>query len=105
MELAAHAARKPNLLKLNSFALQSAKPNTIGTRVRFTRKEVLSCNKMKAKTTVKKGAADLTVSVKETATFSKLTRPKKTVKILMEPKIDMSITNFWPEAKGVPFVK
>merc|ERR1719181_1895844 len=40
--------------------------------------------------TVKKGAEDLTVSVKETATYLRLTRPRTTVRTRIVPTINMS---------------
>ena len=56
-------------MKEISVALHSAKPATTGTKERLTIKEVRSPSISRAKMTVKKGADDLTVSVKETATY------------------------------------
>ena len=60
------AARKPTRLKESSVAEQSTNPETTGTRVRLSFKDVRSPSMSQASTTVKKGAEALTVSTKLT---------------------------------------
>ncbi len=69
MQLLATAAKKPIVLKEASLHEQSTSPPTTGTSARFTGSEVYSLSISRAKITVKNGAEDLTVSVKETATY------------------------------------
>lgn len=59
----------------------------------LTMKEVRSPSMSLAMTTVKKGAELLTVSVKETATYLRLTSPRMTVTTLMIPTTAMSHIN------------
>ena len=75
-------------------AEHSARPPTTGTSDMLTINEVRSPSIIRAKMTVKKGADDCTVSVNDTATNLRLTRPSMTVAKRMIPTIAISKRKF-----------
>ena len=93
MQLLATAAKKPTYVNESSVAEASASPHTTGTSDRLTIIEVRSPKMSRAKMTVKKGADDFTVSVNETATYLRLTRPRITVAKRIKPTRAMSHMN------------
>ena len=82
VKLAATAAENPRKSKLISFAEQSPSPTMIGNRLKFVNKFVRSFVKSREIMTVKIGAEDLTVSVKDTAMKFRDRRPRRTVRNL-----------------------
>lgn len=75
----ANAAANPTKLKLNSYALHSAKPPITGTNDNITNIPQRSPKIIHARITVKNGAVLFTVSVKDTDIYFKAKRPKTTV--------------------------
>ena len=105
-----NAATKPIMLKLNSVQLVRANPPTTGINDKLMSMPVCFLSTIQLITTVKNGAADFIVSVKDTATYARLTRDNTTLRnlkktkaytclnsctnpYLVVPKIDMVITN------------
>jgi len=75
---------KPSMLKLSSYALHSAKPLMIGIREHSTNGPLCSPSIKRDMNTVNRGAELFTVSVNDTATYFRATKPRKTTKNLNE---------------------
>ena len=75
MQFVTTAARNPTILKVSSVAEQSTSPSITGTSERLTCTLVVSRRMILVKTTVKKGAEALIVSVNEAATLASDTSP------------------------------
>lgn len=82
VKLVARAAMNPCMLKLSSYAEQRANPPMIGMSDMKVQKPVYSPISTWDMKTVNKGAELLTVSVKDTATYLRATRPSTTVENL-----------------------
>lgn len=82
VKLVARAAMNPCMLKLSSYAEQRASPPMIGMSDKKVQKPVYSPISTWEMKTVNKGAELLTVSVKDTATYFRATRPSTTVENL-----------------------
>ena len=81
-------------MKESSVAEQSARPPTTGKSDRLTISDVRSPRIIRAKITVKNGADDLIVSVKETATNLRLSKPAIMVAKRITPTSSISNTKF-----------
>lgn len=83
--LAARAAMRADMLKLSSNVEQMTSPKTTGINDRMTNILDVSPKIIFAKSTVKTGAADLTVSAKETGANQRAISPNKSVVNLKHP--------------------
>lgn len=84
VKLVRTAAKKPKALKLSSNELHSARPSTIGIRLRFVRNPVTSPIKMCEIITVKIGEDDFTVSTNEIAACFNAIKPRTIEKSLLK---------------------
>ena len=77
-----NAATNPIMLKLNSVQLVRANPPTTGISDKLMSIPVRFLSTIQLITTVKNGAADFMVSVKDTATYARLSRDNTTLRNL-----------------------
>ena len=80
------AAENPIMLKLNSVELVRARPPTTGINDKLISIPVRFLSTTQVITTVKNGADDFIVSVKDTATYARLTKDKTTLRNLKKTK-------------------